>query len=465
MKYIQRLVLLATMGLTFSSCDKFIEGYDVNPNLPQDAPAEQQLTAVQINEGFVLSGEMTRVAGIWSDYFTGADRQYQGLDVYTTAAGDYDNMWANTYQLTLANARLVQDKARAVNNFYLLGIAQVLEAQMIGTATALWGDVPYSEAFRPNQPPKFDSQASVYAAVQTLLDQAIQNLGKTGINPGDRDIYYGGDLGRWQAAAHSLKARYYLHTKNYQQAAVEARLGIGSPDGDMLMPYNGNFTVDANPYADFLDYNRVGYMSAEGAYAVDLLDPAGSTPRANAKTNEAGRFNYFYTTNGYFSVDPNFLDGAFAPDADFPLMSYVETQAILAEALARTGDAGGALIALNNIRSTNAAFFAQIDPAADYDAYTLTDFAPGGIINGGAATANDALLKEILTEKYLSLVGQIEPFNDIRRTNNLIGVPKKNANSPNLPQRYLIAQSEVNTNPKTPAFAGGVLFEKTPINR
>lgn len=29
--------------------------------------------------------------------FTGADRQYLGLELYNTAAGDYDNAWGGAY--------------------------------------------------------------------------------------------------------------------------------------------------------------------------------------------------------------------------------------------------------------------------------------------------------------------------------------------------------------------------------
>ena len=251
--------------------------------------------------------------------------------------------------------------------------------------------------------------------------------------------------------------------KDYARAASEARLGIASSAGDMLMPYGGDAqSGNQNPYYDFIDLNRSGYLSAEGAYATKLLDVAGTpNSRANAKTDEAGRFAYFYTTNsGYYSLDPNIVDGAFTPDADAPLVTYVETQAILAEALNRTGDQAGSLAALNKIRAENESTFG---PGA-YAPYVTADFAAGGLLNKVAGqTPATALLKEIITEKYLSLIGQLEPFHDMRRTNNLIGIPKKNPASPNVPQRLLYPQSEINTNPNVPKPIPG-LFVKTPVN-
>ena len=465
MKNIKQLLFLAALGLTVGGCNKLVNGYDINPNLPLDAPADQQLTAVELSEGFFMSGEVPRLTGIWTDYFTGADRQYAGLELYNTAAGDYDNAWGSAYATTLAQARIVETKAQAVNNLLLLGIGQVLEAQMIGTITDLWGDVPYSDALK-DAPAKFDPQASVYTAIQALLDQAITNLPKNGVSPGMRDLFYGGTASKWVAAAHSLKARYFLHVKNYAQAAAEARLGIASAAGDMLMPYNatGVNGKDANPYYDFITSSRYGYLSAEstgsnsadGTYAYQLY-----TTRANAKTSDTKRRDYFFTTkSNIYSVDPNVINGAFTSDADSPMVTYYETQSILAEALARTGDAAGAIVALNKLRAYDAATYAS----GRYTAYVAADFAAGGLLNQATGqTDAQALLKEILTEKYLGMVGQLEPFNDLRRTNNLIGIPKKNASAADFPQRLLYPQSEVNTNPNVPRPLPG-LFVKTPIN-
>ena len=224
----------------------------------------------------------------------------------------------------------------------------------------------------------------------------------------------------------------------------------------MLVPYPGTaIGKNVNPYYDFLDNSRPGYMSAEGAYAATLLQG-----RTTAKTNEAKRFSYFYTDQGYFDLDPNFVDGAFAQDANFPIITYVETQAILAESLARTGDLAGALVALNAIRDYDQSTY------GGYSAYALTDFTPGGLVNPTAAglTQADALLKEVLTEKYLSLIGQIEEFNDLRRTNNLIGVPRTVSSAPSIPQRLLYPQNEANTNPNIPNPIP-TLFAKTPVNQ
>jgi hypothetical protein len=397
---------------------------------------------------------------MWSGVFHGASNQYQSLQIYTTTSTDYDNAWTSIYQTTLAQLRLVESKSLA--NKQLLGIAQVTEAQMIGTTTALWGDVPYSTAFVADTNPTYDAQKDVYAATQTLLTTAITNLTA---NAGagatvTADVFYTGNQTQWIAAAHSLKARYYLHVKNYAQAITEAKQGISSTAGDMLMPYPGGVIgTSANPYWDFNVNSRPGYMDAAGAYAPQLL-----RSRITTATNDTARFNYFYTTKHSAAIDINTDNGAFQSSSSFPLITYVETQAILAESLQRTGDAAGALAALNNIRAVDATLYKSTGGV--YQAYASSDFASGGVANPASSglSQSDALLKEILTEKYLSLIGQMEEFNDVRRTNNLIGVPKATSAATSLPQRLLYPQIELNTNTNTPNPVPS-LFTKTPVNQ
>ena len=57
----------------------------------------------------------------------------------------------------------------------------------------------------------------------------------------------------------------------------------------------------------------------------------------------------------------------------------------------------------------------------------MADLAEGGIAGRPGESAEDALLHEILEEKYASLVGQIEVFNDLRRTDNYLDSRRQRA--------------------------------------
>jgi hypothetical protein len=114
----------------------------------------------------------------------------------------------------------------------------------------------------------------------------------------------------------------------------------------------------------------------------------------------------------------------------------------LAECYARKNDLPNALLHLNNVRASHETEF------GGYQAYVSGDFASG-----------ELLLKEILTEKYVTLFGQIEAFNDVRRTGNLISVPVNNGTK--LPGRFLYPQTEINSNPNT--ISGLTLFDAVPL--
>jgi hypothetical protein len=138
-------------------------------------------------------------------------------DWNNNTSADSDSAWNLLYVNFLTQARIAQNKALEANNFKMLAVSQIVEAHAIGTATSLWGDIPYSEfkILDPSNKPKFDKQSLVYSQLQTLLDEAIANLTKSGAIPTTLDIYYAGNTSRWTQLAYSLKARYFLHTKKY----------------------------------------------------------------------------------------------------------------------------------------------------------------------------------------------------------------------------------------------------------
>lgn len=468
MKRIFKYFFLVLFAWNLSSCDSFIADLEVDPNNPADAPAARMIEGVMVADMFVHAGDLNRLSGMWMGYFTGADRQYQTLDNWGgSVAADYDNTWGNFYTGVVTQSRIIQEKTTVENNLRLRGVAKVLEAHALGTTTQLWGDVPNTEVNNEEFPnPAYDDQAAVYAYLQTLLTSAIADLGGVGSIP--NDIFYGGVAGNWIALAHSLKARYFVHTGDFASAETEAAAGINTLGEELWAPFAGTFGGSFNPYYDFMVYNRPGYMSADQAYGAELLDPydlSGSgLSRSNAKTNEEARFNWNYLP--YYEIyaagyEPNYLNdfdwaepnGKFGKE--FPMFTAGEGLLIIAEARIRANDVAGAITAYNNYRTylTNGGggfhdIAAAYGYAFQYDAYVLADFEAGGMVNHGQATAADAILFEIMEERYVSMVGELEAFADWRRTDNLIGVPIKFGTS--IPERLLYPQVEINTNKSTP---------------
>ncbi|MBO9564999.1 MAG: SusD/RagB family nutrient-binding outer membrane lipoprotein [Niastella sp.] len=465
-------ILFMTTTLLAGSCKKAVEGYNTDPNSPLDADAITMLTGIEVGNMSIQEGELARVAGMWCGYFAGQQQQYQAFYQYLIIARNYDDSWQRIFSGTLKNNRLMRQKANAVNNKRLVGVSQVIEANLMGTATALWGDVPFKQASDESFPnPAYEGQVQVYGYIQALLDSAIQNLSSTAfIDFAAQDIHFAGNMSKWTQTAYTLKARYYTHTKQYAQALTAAQNGINAAANNWVAPHSTAAKGTYNLYYQFFAQDRPTWLDANGTYASSLVNPAGTKTRGNTKTIERARFNYLFSS----ATNPNYTtNGFYYMTVAFPIATYAENLLILAEADARVNGLTAGLTRLNSFRSymaTGGYIGATYLTAGNYkyDAYVAADFAAGGIENGGATPIADdrALLREIIEERYVTFIGQIEGFNDMRRTfkETDVRVPVVPNTGTQLPQRFLYPQIEIDLNTSTPNPIPS-LYSPTPVNQ
>ena len=421
-------ILLVVAG---ASCKDYLSGpkLTTDPNTQTEVRTPDQFfVAVQANQFFEQESGLARTVSVWHQQNAGVDRQYASLDVYGYGEDDYSPFFDGFYTGGgLIDIRKLQVKVTELKDQRYLGIAKIMEALDIGTAADIWGDIPYSEAVNPAiATPKLDKQLAVYQAIETLLDGAIINLAAgVGAGPGAADLVYGGSATKWTQFAHTLKARYYLHQAevdpaNYAKALTEARLGISTPANDYAA-YHSTTPTEWNMWYQF-QFDRDSYMRA-GKFLVDLLksrnDPRlstyfeGPTSVGSAPGESNGAAS---NIRPYVADDPAFRQ---------PLLTYAETQLIIAEASYRTNDFAGALTALNNER-TAAGFTVPV-----------------------VGLSGTALLTEIMTEKYIALYQNIEVWSDYRRT--CIPALRPALGKAAIPARLLYPFSERNTNPNIPA--------------
>jgi len=479
--------------LLFSACESIVDDLNTDPNNPTDAPITLVLTGTQVANIVVQEGHSIRVVNMWSGYYNGADRQYLDYSLYNVNAGNFNTSWGNVYQGVVSQTSLITERAEETGERLIAGIAKVVKAQAVGTATELWGDVPFSEAINFEiTNPAFDSQMStLYPGLISLLDEAIADLQSgQGATPGSADINYGGDRDSWIAAAYTLKARYLMDMKDYAGAYTAAQQGISSAAGDLVSPHGTTNDGNLNLTYDFIVQSRSGDMDAgvgeDGAgdhvYAADLLDPSQAEYRGNAKTDESARFNYVYLDNGADSytgrLEPNYLstadgsdfNGIISRDKDFRTASYAENLLTLAEAGFRTQGFDTGLTHLNEFRAYMSTG-GYIDPTYTaafpfvYEAYEAADFNDGGMANPGGMSADDALLMEIIEERYLTFIGTHLGFNDLRRLQNeSIKLPMDVllTRGSEFPQRIIYGQDELNSNTNAPSPVPGV-FDRMEI--
>ncbi len=465
-KHIFILITFLTIG-----CEKGIDELNDNPNSPTSANYDLILTGVEIGNAVLQTGEMVRKTGIFSGQYTGLDRAHLTYTTYSVASSSFNSQWNEVYVDVVSNSRVAESVAieQGVDGIGI-GIIKVIRAMALGTATSMWGNIPFDEAGYPDiENPTFESQTVVYQKLQQLLDEAILDLSKgSGRPPSGADIHFDGSPSEWIAVANTLKARYYLHTKDYNSASTYASLGISSLSGNLAVPH-GSSNDDANLTYQFFEIGVRGSDLKVSDFLLSMMDSTISNVspanyRGNTKTNETARYAFMFRSSGG-EIIPNTVNGISATDQSANMVSYAENQLILAESAVRLGFLESGVTALNahrsNLLSTMSSF-----GAAKYDAYQLSDFENGGIENtDGLSTAN-SLLREILEERYVSLFNTTENFSDTRRTDgeSLVRVQVIPNNGTDLPQRFLYPQTEVDRNSNVPNPIPG-FFEPTTVNQ
>ena len=473
MKSIYKIILSLIFLISATACDDYLDVND-NPNQLVEVPSGDLLLAgTLLANAQVQQGQLARTSMYYSGGLIGLQLVQQTLYNYDYTPGDSDAVWGHIY-----NGILVQNKEirRISPDIGLLqGIIDVNEAMAVGTAASLFGDIPYSTA-TPDDPgtdsedPTLDAQADVYAALQTLLDNAIPKLqnGSTTNDTNSQDNYFGGDAGNWVAAAYTLKARYYLQTKQYAQALTNVASGINSASGTMYYNPIGDVPGNSNILFNFVNSSRAGDMTGDGAFYRDLIDPDNTDSRNNAKTDETARRNY-----SYISGDGNQTGGIDDATTPMKLVSFEENLLIWAECLVRAdNNLQAAIDKLNELRAyldSGAAFnLINGDETFNYDPYVLADFEAGGMENPDNIATDRAVLREIIEERYVTGFSTYMPFNDVRRlraeTDLLVPFPLNNATTTVNPQRFLYAQDEINNNSNLPDPIPD-LFTVTPINQ
>ena len=470
MKTTYKLILSFIFLIATISCDDYLDVNENKNQLVEVPTGTLLLKGTLLANAQIQQGHLSRVSMYYTGGLIGKQLVQQTLYNYDYTPGDSNGTWSQLY-----NGVLVQNKEirrLSPNLDRLNGIIDVNEALAVGTATSLFGDIPYSMAVPDdaslNSPdPTYDAQADVYASLQTLLDGAITKLTNSTTAVGSEDIYNNGNKTKWIQAANTLKARFYLETKQYAQALNYVGSGISSAANTLAYHPIGSVDGNSNILSNFVTSTRAGDMTGTGAFYRDFIDPANSNSRNNAKTDESARRKYtFISGNGEQT------GGIDDPTTPMKLVSYEENLLIWAECLLRTGDTQGAIDKLNVLRAylnSGNAFNVLGGETYMYAPYVMADFQAGGMENMDSIDVDRAVLREIIEERYVTGFSTFMPFNDARRLKKsdsdvIVPFPLNNNTTTVNPQRLLYPQSEINANSNTPSPIPD-LFTPTPVNQ
>ncbi|EDM43806.1 hypothetical protein SCB49_09450 [unidentified eubacterium SCB49] len=385
------------------------------------------------------------------------------------AAGDFDLAWTGAYADLLNETKQLKEIAAAIetpdvnaNNY--IAAAQILEAYTLVTLVDTFGDVPYSEALQGsnNFDPGRDSGESIYDAARELLLNSITKINGSNSVAISSDIYFNGDMSKWQALANTLLLKLAVTTRlNNNNAAAEANavINAGNFISDNSGDFDFNWSASAEPESRHPTF-QLQYIGGPDIYIANaMLSRMDGDPRFNYYFfQQDGADPYAYppasgdgfegrdhgdagppvaadfpkvTVQGLYPIGGKYNDGTTeavsassgaAGAGISPIMSHAFTRFLIAEAqLTLNGNAGAARSALI------AGVTASMDKVTSFQggANGAGNEPTGAEIQSyidsvGAAydaASNEGKLDIIIKEYYKAAWGNgIEVYNNFRRT-------------------------------------------------
>ena len=375
--------LLGMVTLAAACGDNFLTGGELtnDPNRPTQATSAQLFVGIEVNTWAELSSDLARVSNLWTQQLLG-ENLYVDTYHYGVSEGTTNGFQATLYSGGgLIDIRRLEQQTAAAHDSVFHGVAEVMEALLIGTGADLFGDITYTHALTNEHNPPLDPQLAVYDSVQALLSRAIVDLGATGptnAGPGDADLAYHGNTAKWTKLAHTLKARFLAHTGEvrptvYAQVASEAKVGL-TDNADTFNAVFSGATNEQNFWYQFEIVQRPGYIAPDPQFIALLTSR--SDPRLAT----------------YFNADQSDLsDALLSPTAPQALVSASESVLLWAEGLQRSGNDAGALVRLNQARALAG-------------------------LPAESGLSGRALLSEILLEEYIADFQSLESWNLYKRT-------------------------------------------------
>lgn len=291
--------------LLMAGCQKYLD-INQNPNAAEEPP----ITGLLANTTYMTAIDIFNASNITSYYvqYLAGPNPADARDVYDNI--DASGTWDGFYNVMTDLYDMKKFGAEKGLNAYV-GVADILMALHLNTASNMWGNIPYSQAFLgvTNLTPKYDDQQSIYDTCMALLNQGIVALQQPDA-PGEldqsSDFIHGGNASSWIKTAHMLKARLLTlvsKTSSYSASAVLAELSSGyaaNSDDAQVSAYVAN--VNPNPWGSVAianaGLNLDGWLSS---YFIDATN--GDTygvfdPRLPLITDTTKYGDYRGTLNG-----------------------------------------------------------------------------------------------------------------------------------------------------------------------
>lgn len=466
MRIINKIKLFAFFAVLViaGSCTKDFVRMNTNPNSATVVPATNVLGQSILNACSQLFGERLDIyyAGTWAGYTA-----HIGIGDYEYRVGINNDQWKGMYTvMTYAADAMKLAKAEENNNLY--AAALTLRAYVAHKATDMWGDIPYSEAFKLEEGiiyPKYDTQKEVYTQILNDLKMAADMFSSDGGSLGAGDFLFKGKVDKWKKFCNSTRLRVAIRMSSADEAAAKVVLAevlnnqakypiitsnednayfwwpgvvpdqelwykrIGADDGNKTDPYRTNNTLISN--LKLLNDPRLPVYADKNKWGEYRGYKFGATQTSDTMNNG----------NNVSHVGNRFGNN---PAGFSPFLNAAEVYFIMSEAYQRNLVSGG-----NAKESYQTGITKSLEENGINAANILTYIAEAEVAWDGGTTSN---LHKIYLQKWISLFKQsVEGWAEARRTDVplMTDIEKNYAgfhNRPPFRMSYADEERSLNTN-------------------
>ncbi len=418
LKKIIYIAILPVLIFAQTGCKKgYLDVNQSNPNQTDKPPINALLANVTYQTGLNVFR-----AGDFTSYYVqqlASSGVSGGSDVYDDV--DRSSIWQNVYNI-IQDSRVMKSLAEEKNAYQHIGVAAITEAMNMSLLIALFGDVPYSQAWdKSNFKPAYDKAEDVHAACLALIQEGITQLTKA--DPGvvldpANDLIHSGVASAWVKTAYALKARLLTRVSKlaaYNPANILSALTnaytANSDDAQVT-----NF-IARSPWGQLAYNNTVllldGWLSDQFVDALNGDTYGVPDPRLPLIGTLTKFGDYRGTKNGEGRVgtgtekEESYLsvNGFYSkPQAPLLLITFAEMKFIEAEAKFATDKPGSYQAYLDGIA-------ANMDKIGVASATKTAYLSNPAVAVGAAAFTKDLLFKE----KYIAMFLNPEAWTDARR--------------------------------------------------
>lgn len=355
MKNILKISLVsACIALSLSSCQSDLTSLNNDPKHPSVLPSENLLTTALYQSSYYMDSPSVNFNNYrfftqqWAETQYPDETQYN-LITRNQPRNHFNRMYVysiNNIKQAKANLKNeVETEDIRINKLATLEIEEIFIWENI---VDTYGDVPYSEAFKPDEilNPKYDDAKTIYVDLIKRINDVIATIDPA-VNGYSGDLIYSGDMKKWIKFANSVKLRLGINLADVDPALSKATVesavlgGVISSDIEAYkFKYDGN--TFSNPVFDNLvASNRNDFLPTE--LVINTMSSL-SDPRMEIWFSKVGgvyKGGVFGDLNDPYTNFSQLTSYFRSPTAASNLLSYTEVAFLKAEAAARGYSVGG----------------------------------------------------------------------------------------------------------------------------